>query len=172
VIAPGDAEASARADPREMAERLAYYKARAVADRVDAGLVLGADTIVVQGERILGKPADADDARQILTSLAGTRHQVITGVCLIDAASGMRLVGSDATGIRMRPLSDQEIEDYVASGRGMGKAGAYAVQDENDPFVAEVAGSYTNVVGLPMDLVARMLSVADRLTAGGEEADP
>lgn len=163
VAAPGTAESSARGDPRELAERLAYFKAREVADRVEDGLVLGADTIVALGEQVLGKPGDADEARHILRTLAGTRHRVITGVCLIDAATGLRLVGSEFTWVKMRPMSDQQIEDYVASGAGLGKAGAYAVQPDHDPFVEAIDGEVSNVIGLPLGLVARMLRAADRL---------
>ena len=150
---------SVRGDPRELAERLAYFKARPAADRIEVGLVLGADTICALGEQVLGKPTNDEEARHILRTLAGTRHQVITGLCLIDAGSGLRLIGSEATWVTMRPMSDSQIEQYVASGAGAGKAGAYAVQMEHDPYVETMEGSVSNVVGLPMDLFARMLRV-------------
>jgi len=164
VLAPGaGAEASPRGDPRELAERLAYFKARHAADRVEAGLVLGADTICALGEQVLGKPANDDEARHILRTLAGTRHQVITGLCLIDAASGLRLIGSEATWVTMRPMSDSQIEHYVVSGAGAGKAGAYAVQMAHDPYVETIEGSMSNVIGLPMELLALMLRVMEGL---------
>ena len=163
VVPPGEAESAARANPRELAERLAYFKAREVADRVKSGLVLGADTLVVLGEQVIGKPTGPADARRILRTLAGTRHVVITGVCLLDAATGLRLVGSESTRIRMRPMSDHEIDEYVSSGAAAGKAGAYAVRAEGDPYVESMEGSFTNVVGLPMELVARMMRLAEHL---------
>jgi septum formation protein len=195
IVPPGEAEAAARANPRELVERLAYFKARGVADRIQAGLVLrrsaggpehgvrpqredikgsdpilpppglvlAADTIVVLGDQVIGKPADAADARRILRTLAGTRHVVMTGVCLLDAATGVRIVGSDATRIRMRPMSDHQIDDYVSSGEALGKAGAYAVRADSDPYVEELDGSFTNVVGLPMELLARLMRVAEVL---------
>lgn len=163
VIEPGGEEDFGHDNPRQLAERLAYFKARRVADRVPSGLVLGADTICLLGEQVIGKPTDEDDARRILRTLAGTRHRVITGLCLLEASSGVRIVGSEVTWVTMRPMSDQEIEDYVASGAGWGKAGAYAVQPENDPYVERIEGSISNVLGLPMELFERMLRAIKHL---------
>ncbi len=162
VVAPTIAEpdeAFSGLSPAQQAESLAYFKARAVADLHPGRYVLGADTIVALGSRILGKPADADDARTMLQNLSGTRHRVITGVALL-APEGRRLIASDVTYITMRPMTPEEIEQYVASGEWIGKAGAYAIQETADRFVQNVEGSFSNVVGLPMELVARMLERA------------
>jgi septum formation protein len=145
--------------PGAFVESLAYLKAAAAIDghRLTAGLVLGADTIVVLGGRIIGKPADEADARRILSDLSGSQHEVITGLALVDAATGRRMLAHDVTRIHMRRMSPAEIAAYVASGEALGKAGAYALQETGDRYVEEMAGSMTNVVGLPMQLLERML---------------
>jgi septum formation protein len=142
--------------PAQLAEALAYFKAREVADQHPTEWVLGADTIVVVGGRILGKPADAEEAREMLTTLSGTRHTVITGVALL-GPDEHRLIASETTHVTVRDLSPAEVEDYVAGGEWMGKAGAYAIQETADRFVVRIEGSLSNVVGLPMELVARMI---------------
>jgi len=142
--------------PAQLAEALAYFKAREVADQHPTEWVLGADTIVVVGGRILGKPADAEEAREMLTTLSGTRHTVITGVALL-GPDDYRLIASETTHVTVRDLSPAEVEDYVAGGEWMGKAGAYAIQETADRFVVRIEGSLSNVVGLPMELVARMI---------------
>ena len=150
--------ADAGLPPAEVARELARLKARRVADSLSAGWVLGADTVVVLGERVIGKPADEPEAIAILSTLRNTRHSVITGVCFIDAGTGRELVDHDETFIKMANMSDQEIRDYVRSGESMGKAGAYAIQETADRYVEEVTGSFSNVVGLPTELVAKMLA--------------
>ena len=131
--------------PRAFAERLASEKAHAV----DAdGIIIAADTIVVQNEMILGKPADADHARDMLRSLSGAEHEVITGVCIKN--STRTVVFSVGTRVVFRILNDDEIEDYIATGEPMDKAGAYAIQGGAAHMVRSIDGSYTNVVGLPL----------------------
>lgn len=142
--------------PAQKAESLAYFKARTVADLRPGRLVLGADTIVSVGVTVLGKAADADEARRMLGQLSSSRHEVITGVALV-ATDGRRLISSDTTHLRMRTMTPDEIEDYVRSGEWIGKAGAYAIQETADRFVESVEGSFTNIVGLPMELLGRML---------------
>lgn len=141
-------------NPRAYVLRLAEEKALA-APAVDDETILAADTTVVLGKEILGKPADSADAARMLRVLSGKRHEVITAVCLkrgeemvIDAAS---------TAVWFAPLSDREIEDYVASGEPMDKAGAYGIQGLASRFIDRIEGSYTNVVGLPVALVYRRL---------------
>jgi len=153
ALPPGRAPESA---VREIAER----KARAVAGST-GDPVLAADTIVVAADgEILGKPRDADDARRMLGALSGTTHRVITGVCLA-TGRGSRLAGGSATTrVTMRPLASAEIADYVATGESFDKAGAYAIQESGDRFVTGVDGSWTNVVGLPLETVDRMLRAA------------
>jgi septum formation protein len=142
--------------PIQQAESLSYFKARSVADAHPDALVLGADTIVALGLKVYGKPVDADDARRMLGDLSGTRQCVITGVTLLAPAGG-RLIASDVTHVTMRPITKQEIEDYIASGEWIGKAGAYAIQETADRFVEKLEGSFSNVVGLPMDMVEKMI---------------
>jgi len=142
--------------PTRRAEALAYFKASAVRNRVPDPYVLGADTIVALGQEILGKPADEAGARRMLRGLSGSRHQVITGVALLGLRS-WRLIASEITHVTMRPMTPDDIEQYIVSGEWIGKAGAYAIQETADRFVESVEGSFTNVVGLPLELVRRML---------------
>jgi len=148
--------------PGAYVESLAYLKAEAAVEAhgLEAGIVLGADTAVELGGALLGKPADPDDARRILARLSGTRHRVLTGLALVDLDRGRRLLAHEVTGIRMAPLSPDAIDAYVESGEAMGKAGAYAVQETGDQYVEAMDGSRTNVVGLPMELLERMLKAA------------
>lgn len=163
VVVPGIPEQVCQTmSPTVLVECLAYSKARFVAERREAGIVLGADTVTVLDDEIIGKPDSPAHARQILHRLSGTSHEVVTGVCLIDAATQYRVLGHDVTRIEMRPMSDQEIDEYVASGEAMGKAGAYAIQERADRFVRRVSGSFTNVVGLPMELVPVLIKQLDK----------
>lgn len=149
-IAPG-------ADPRDAARDLAGRKARIVAARTRLP-VLAADTIVVAADGgILGKPAGASEARAMLRRLAGTTHRVITGVCLILADGRGVRDAADVTYVTMRALSPEEIGAYAASGEPFGKAGGYAIQEQGDRFVTRVEGSWSNVVGLPMEVVGGLL---------------
>jgi septum formation protein len=157
---------------RQTAIELARAKARAVADNYPGHVVLAADTLVLLKGHILGKPADAADARQLLRRLRGTRHTVVTGVAL--RWGEVERTAAEETVVVMRRVTDEAIDAYVATGEPMGKAGAYAVQEEGDRFIERMEGSYTNVVGLPMELVGRMLGeMGIHPTAGpqaGEEA--
>ena len=141
----------------ERAEASSDFKAQSVAKLVAVGWILAADTIASLSGHVFGKPVDRDDARRILQSLSGTTHQVITGVTLLDASDGSTLTHHDSTDVTMRRLMEREIEDYLDSGVWGGKAGAYGIQDQGDAFVERIDGSFTNVVGLPMELVKRML---------------
>ncbi len=154
-----DRGAGRDASPVACVEGLAYLKATAAAEAyaLRGALVLGADTAVVLAGRILGKPADEADARRILSELSGSEHHVLTGLALLETDSGRRWLAHDVTGIRMRAMSRAEIDAYVASGEAMGKAGAYAIQETGDRYVEAIDGSLTNVVGLPMELLERML---------------
>lgn len=159
VIEPADdEEAPDGLAPGDHATLLARRKAKAVADGLNSGLVLGADTVVEAGNEIIGKPSDAQHATQILTRLSGTRHAVTTALCLIDAATGRDRCELDTTVIQMRNVSRDAIEAYVATGECFGKAGAYAIQENGDAFIERIEGSFSNVVGLPMELLAHMLS--------------
>lgn len=119
--------------------------------------VLGADTLVVCDGAPLGKPRDAQDATQMLRSLADREHRVLTGVCLLDPAASPVYLATVATRVRFRALDDDEIRDYVASSEPFGKAGGYAIQGIGAALVLRVSGSYTNVVGLPLAEVIEAL---------------
>jgi septum formation protein len=134
---------------------MARQKARAVLPTVGAGVVLGADTVVWIDHELLGKPENAEDAVRMLRRLSARKHQVTTGVCLV--GEGFEDVRSATTVVRFLPLSEEEIRDYVRSGEPMDKAGAYAIQGGASRWVRAVEGDYTNVVGLPVQLVRRML---------------
>jgi|SRR5579863_3847775 len=141
-------------DPVAYVKRVSREKALAI----EAGakdIVLGADTVVVIDGQILGKPADAADAARMLAMLASREHQVMTGICL---RRGTELLQDCAvTRVRFTPLTSGQIAGYVASGEPMDKAGAYAIQGLASEFIERVDGSYTNVVGLPIELVRRSL---------------
>jgi septum formation protein len=140
--------------PRDYVLRLAEEKARAVVAEENE-VVLAADTTVVAGGEIMGKPVDAADAARMLHALAGQRHDVITGVCVRRGVRGVTDIAF--TAVWFAPLSDAEIDDYVASREPEDKAGAYAIQGLASRFVDRIDGSYSNVVGLPVALVYRML---------------
>ena len=149
---------------REYAERLAREKALAVWRLRPEDVVLGADTIVVVDDAILGKPADDADAIRMLRLLSGRVHRVITAVCVVGAVSSGQLavaseeqIASETTLVTMNELSDEEIRDYVATGEPMDKAGAYAIQGMASRWIPRIEGDYSNVVGLPVALVYAML---------------
>ncbi len=149
-------------EPELLAEALAYFKGREVADKVGPGcVVLAADTVVTVDGQIYGKPEDADDARAMLKTLSHNVHEVITAVSLIDTDSRRRVIDFAKTTMTMTPMSCEQIEDYVDTGEWRGKAGGYAVQEGADKFVVNMEGSFSNVVGLPMELVRHMLASFD-----------
>jgi septum formation protein len=141
---------------RDCAQRLAREKALKVWRARQRDLVLGADTIVVVDGTILGKPVDHNHAARMLRLLAGRTHQVVTGVCLARSQEDA-VVDCEATLVTMAELSDQEILDYVATGEPMDKAGAYAIQGIASRWIPRIEGDYSNVVGLPVARVYRML---------------
>jgi nucleoside triphosphate pyrophosphatase len=148
--------------PDAYARRLARAKAEAVWQGRNE-IVLGADTIVVLDQEVLEKPRDAADARAMLHRLAGREHTVITAICL--RHPGGAQVDSTATRVRFTPLTDAEIDAYVASGEPMDKAGAYAIQGLASRFVERVEGCYFNVIGLPLSQVYRYLKSLEKVVA-------
>jgi len=140
--------------PADYVQRLAAAKAYAI-EAAEGEIVLGADTTVVIDGQILAKPADAAEARRMLGLLSGRRHEVLTGICLRNGAGAVR--DCVTTGVVFAPISDTEIDEYVASGEPMDKAGAYAIQGLASKFVARIEGDYFNVMGLPVALVYRRL---------------
>ncbi len=145
--------------PSELAQRLAVAKAQSIADRFPDDLVLAADTIVCLGEQVMGKPDDAAHARKMLELLSGTTQIIITGICLMRKSTELQQATRVMSAVRMDNLTPEQIKRYIASGDWEGKAGAYGIQDD-DPFVTRLSGSHTNVVGMPMETVRRMLARA------------
>ncbi len=166
TVQPADIDEAPLAgeSPRDCAERLAREKALAVFQSNPQRCVLGADTIVVVDDVILGKPCDAEDAARTLRLLSGRTHAVITGVCVVGpVASGQWSVASnlktaaETTLVTFCELSDDEIREYVATGEPMDKAGAYAIQGLASRWIPRIEGDYSNVVGLPVALVYAIL---------------
>lgn len=143
--------------PEQKAEQLAFMKAMNVAEKMDKGLVVGADTIVVCGGEVFGKPVDRADARRMLEKLNGREHLVITGIAVLDAAVGTARIGHEVTEVRFAQLTDSEIETYIDSKEPFDKAGSYAVQGKGALMVEGISGCYTNVVGLPLRKLYCML---------------
>lgn len=149
-------EPSGPIDVRVYVAELAWRKAAEVAGRRGRGMVLAADTACAVGGQILKKPTDRADAERMIRVQEGRDTEVVTGLCLYRAESHEWVGALDVSVVRFRPLSDLERRAHLDSGRWVGKAGAYGVQD-NDPFVDVVAGRWSNVVGLPMERLARLL---------------
>jgi septum formation protein len=145
-----------RETPPEVVARLAYQKAANVIDKIDSGLVLACDTVAECVAIILGKPEHRDHAKQMLQRLRGRTHSVYSGVCLWDKASAHRHVRVDVSHLWMEPISDSELEEYLDTEQWVGKAGAFGFQDGPD-WIRLDKGSATNVVGLPMEMLAEML---------------
>ncbi len=144
----------------EMAQINAYRKARAVAKKFPDSLVLGADTLVYldRETKLFGKPASLTDAQRMLSELQGKTHAVITGVCLLHLRSHWQAVFAEWTDVTFHPLSEKQIRDYLALISPLDKAGAYAIQDHGERIVARVSGSFSNVVGLPVERVREELA--------------
>ena len=140
--------------PREYVRRLAFQKAKNVADKVERGIIIGGDTIVLCGEDVLGKPIDRNDARKMLRQLRGQVHHVLSGLCLVKKETGNKittLLETDVTRLVMQSLSDDELDSYLDTDQWQGKAGAFGYQDGND-WITILEGSESNVVGLPTEL--------------------
>jgi len=149
-------------DPRAFVQQVAWLKAAAVAPRVSSGVVLAADTVGWLQSRVIGKPADEADARRILRLLGGTTHELWTGVCLWRRPDDLQLAWQEVSRVAFRPLTDAELDSYLATRMWQGCSGAYAIGGEDDPFVRLVSGSRTNVIGLPMETLERALRVLAR----------
>ncbi|MCL2005528.1 MAG: Maf family protein [Planctomycetaceae bacterium] len=144
----------------EYVRRLAFQKAKNVADRRECGIVIGCDTIVLCGEDVLEKPVDRADARRMIRQLRGQVHQVLSGLCLVmkDASREIQVLTETATTqLLMQPISDGELEAYLDTGIWQGKSGAFGYQDCTG-WITILEGSESNVVGLPMEVLQRMLS--------------
>jgi septum formation protein len=162
-VADIDETEFANEKPEDYVRRLAKTKAETVAENYENALVLGADTIVVIDNQIIGKPKDLPDARRMLRLLSGNWHEVFTGVALVKKENPKSktqnlksVVGLQKTRVKFAALSDAEIELLIEKGEPLDKAGAYAVQAQAALFIEEIQGDYWNVVGLPVNLVYKM----------------
>jgi septum formation protein len=152
-IIPGDATEilDEQFSPFEVCQLNARRKARAVAKKNPDSLVLGADTLVFLADEIMGKPVSPADAERMLTRLQGRTHQVVTGISLIHLRAHRERIFAVSTDVMFHPLDAGQIRDYLAKVNPLDKAGAYAIQEHGDMIVAEISGSYSNVVGLPIE---------------------
>lgn len=142
----------------ELAKRKADAVHQTLSDSNRNGVIVGSDTIVVRDDVVLGKPKNEEEAASMLRSLQGRSHKVYTGVACVDSLTGTSLVDYRQTVVTMRALSEEEIAAYAASGEGLDKAGAYAIQGLGATIVTGIEGCYFNVVGLPLSLLAEMLA--------------
>ncbi len=143
--------------PEDYAGRVSLDKARVAAENAGSGVVIAADTIVALDNHILGKPADARDAHRMLTLLSGRMHRVITGLTVMNAATGKTVTRTSSTKVWFRELSADEIAAYIATGEPLDKAGAYGIQEKGALLVSRIDGCYFNVVGLPLALLGQIL---------------
>ncbi len=152
-IMPGDAPEvfDGQLSPLELCQLNAHRKARAVAKKIPDALVLGADTLVFLEREIFGKPRNLDEAKQMLAKLQGRTHQVVTGVSLIHLRAHREKLFAASTDVTFLPLTMDEINDYLARMNPLDKAGAYAIQEHGEQIIAGISGSYSNVVGLPLE---------------------
>src|SRR5229473_3980756 len=144
-------------DPRSLVEHIAWLKAAAVAPRVEAGVVLAADSLGWLNGQAIGKPADEADARRILRMLSGTEHELWTGVCLWRRPDDLQIAWQECSRVAMTPLNDRELDAYLATRIWQGCSGAYAIQENGDPYVRVIQGSMSNVIGLPMETLTEVL---------------
>lgn len=146
-------------NPYKIAGILAFEKAKSVSDKIKNGIILGADTIVVLKNEIIGKPDTKKHAISILKKLSNSTHRVITAVALIDAVTFKTIIFTDTSFVSFKKLSLKDIKDYIDKNNVLDKAGAYAIQEGADPFIKEIKGSYYNVVGLPIEKLKKVLRI-------------
>lgn len=152
-----EGQLSLKGEPHEQAERSALLKAKDVANMLKDGLVLGADTIVVFKNQIYGKPHNEQEAFQMLKSLSGNKHYVISGIAFVDVETGTYRIAHEKTEVYFNELRDQDIWWYINTKEFLGKAGSYGIQGKGAIFVEKIYGCYSNVVGLPLSLLNKML---------------
>ena len=155
IVAGIDETLRPQEPPATYVQRLARSKAEAVAQRLEEGLVLGADTTVVIESQILGQPEDDADAKRMLRLLNGKWHEVLTGVALVRVGGESR-VDYETTRVHFAEMSESEIDWYISTGEPFGKAGAYAIQGKAALFIEEIQGDYFNIMGLPIRLVYKL----------------
>ncbi len=145
-------------EPEALVCHNALGKAKEVAEKYKDSIIIGCDTIVTFNNEILGKPLTPGNAHVMLMKLSGNYHTVLSGLAVIDMKKNRELVGCDRTEIKFKDLSEKEINDYVESGEPLDKAGAYGIQERGGAFVESIKGSFSNVVGLPKELLTRFLA--------------
>jgi septum formation protein len=150
MTAQVDEQAFDERDPIKHCTELSLAKARNVAERIDKGLVIGADTIVVLDNEILGKPADTDEAARMLGKLSNNSHKVYTGFALVEQPSKRTVSDYEVTSVHFRDLQEWEITSYVRTQNPLDKAGAYGIQDQSAVFADRIEGCFYNVVGFPL----------------------
>ena len=148
---------SALASPQELAQAIAFQKAQDVSKSLEQGIVIAADTVVVFEGTVMGKPVNRDEAYLMLSRLNGNCHEVITGLCVLDVRDNIPDLAAELTRVFFRPLSPEEINNYLNSGEWGDKAGAYAIQGLGALLVDHIEGCYFNVVGLPLNRLNMML---------------
>lgn len=148
--------------PLEVCQLNAHRKAFAVAKKNPDALVLGADTLVFLDNEVLGKPRSLAEARRMLSRLQGRHHQVVTGVSLIHLRKHQERIFAASTDVLFHPLDDTQIREYTSQVETLDKAGAYAIQELGEILISEISGSYSNVVGLPVELLREELEAWDK----------
>lgn len=143
--------------PEQVVEQLALIKAKDVSSNYEEGIIIGADTIVVLDDEILGKPQNMDDAFQMLKRLQGRNHKVYSGVAIINVKSDQSLTSHQMTHVYMNSLTDEEIRLYIDTKEPLDKAGSYGIQGIGSLFIEKIEGDYFNVVGLPLSLLVQLL---------------
>jgi septum formation protein len=148
-------------DCRQYVGELAWLKAQAVAEKVDDGIVIAADTVGWQHGKVVGKPEDEADARRIISALAGTTHELWTGACLWVRPGDFQICWQELSRVRMKAMTEDEIEAYLKTRKWVGCSGAHAIEVPHDPLLTVVEGSISNVIGLPMESLAKALAWAE-----------
>jgi septum formation protein len=143
--------------PYKIATLLAFEKAKSAMQKFKRGLIVGADTIVVLGREIIGKPKSKKNAVEILKKLSNSTHKVITAIAMIDVETSKSIVTFETSFVTFRKLKPKQINDYVNNNNIMDKAGAYAIQEGADPFIKKIKGSYYNVVGFPIEKFKKIM---------------
>jgi septum formation protein len=157
IIEPEGVEETHEGVPEEVVTWNATAKARSVTEKLSEGLVIGADTVVVIDEVILGKARDDGEAEAMLRILSGKAHRVLTGLTVVDAETGRKDSSVVETKVWLHSLTDEDMETYIGTGEPIGKAGGYAIQGAGGRLIEKIEGSYENVVGLPISRLLRML---------------
>ena len=143
----------------DLIEDLAEKKGLSVLKKSDmSGIIISADTVVILGSEVLGKPKDFQEAYNMLSKLSGKTHKVVTGVCIIDIEKNQKIIKSQTSEVIFNKLSEEEIKNYINEKKPYDKAGAYGIQELPEGFIKEIKGEYNNIVGLPTELLRQMLN--------------